>query len=320
MNRTEYVRHSVASALGLGLDAVTPMPSEWGEHLRAVVIDRDNTRLWLKERPYYLKAEEFVAIREATLQLHRRGAPVPAPPVGRRPLLRVGGRIFLVEAYLGPSSIELALSPAAGAALAHFHAEAEFITTWRRSRHRRPLWGAINHSDTVYRLLRRLENIAFPTSDKRARREALGTLRWLDGILHARRYEAQPRPQWIHGDAAPENCILTQHTATLVDFDDSRWGEPEWDLAQYVLRSYTSAARIVRTTKEFFTAYLERRSISRARIIALAPLVVAGTLATDLDLMPRRSISAENWSQYRASVLDGTRLLAEVLQDSIPVS
>lgn len=308
----------VAHALGVAIDDVQIQPTTWGDHIRAVVDTTDGIRLWVKERPSYLTGREFAAIRNTTLLLYRLGAPVPAPPLNHPPLFEANGRLFLVERYSGDPALRSPLHPTIGAAFARFHNTAAAVRTWRRRRHRRPLLSPLHHSDTPARLLYRLRTLTHSSDGRSIRREALQTLHWLDEILSPWSTMPQPRSQWIHGDAAPENCVLSADTVTLVDFDDSRWGEPEWDLIQYVFRSCSTPEQVERgaslsSIADFLAAYQEHRSLRAERLLELCPLVVASTTAMDMDLLPETAIGADDWRRYRLTAERGNAVMRSVL-------
>ncbi|MGK2881696.1 MAG: phosphotransferase [Mycobacterium sp.] len=307
---------SLEVSLGQPIACISPIERSWGEHLRARLDLANGDVVFLKERPEYLSVREFAGLREALCLLSDRGAPVPRKPASVPALVRYRGLALWLEEFKVSGTPPGPVDPAVAVALASFHREAEAVSLWRRHRHRRPAQRWLHQSDAPTWLARRLEMTVL-ASQRGAQRKAarLGMEQLLDSVPW--HHGPMPRPRLLHGDPASENAVLDAVTGlvTLVDFDDARWGEPEYDVLQYLVREIHERqdARDPAMIDNFLATYREREPLSQQRLSALLPLVSAATAAIEFDLMASLGPSPDDWLNAVAMARLARSLLGEVL-------
>jgi Ser/Thr protein kinase RdoA (MazF antagonist) len=298
----------------------------WGGHLRAVVRDATGRRLFLKERPFYLSGPEFEhSLRVQAAVSERDPGLVPAVlRTGKGRLCAVqpaGSRSFgLMELVDGGAALSARDSGTLARELARLHLALRAATP------------GLGRGQVRAGVRRRW----FPDSAESIRwyvGHVLGTLRrdlippagWAAVRHWLERQEPVPvpEPQWIHGDAAPGN-VLQSATGKLtwIDFDDTRIGSPEWEVARAgaLAGGYRDGTAALRDTwdvervRELTGGYRACAPLDPDRVAALLPwaLLASWPSQTDLDDLdqpvPDRAQLHEDLARLVRLLATGVRL------------
>lgn len=240
----ELILDAVAAAYGLAGVRLVSKLGYWGRHLRWRLADAGGQHYLLKEPPCYLAGRDVDVPERVHLHVQSRGGPVAElmPTLSGRYRIAVAGRVMALQLF-APGR-HLAVSDHAairryGATIAHFADTASGARRWPAGDWSAPRVRLESDPDLPDGLARMVWLLGKPSLPFRPSRSTLSGLERIAAKSARAAGEVSSlsaglRPQFVHGDPNPFNCLDPgpRGNQVLVDLDDARWGLPLWDLLQ----------------------------------------------------------------------------------------